>query len=188
MDILTTLNIIYFVIGILVGIPVLLSYIPKVNKFLNRNKHFKKILPIFKFIIIFIGIFFLVFLFFGKIEFVHEMNSNKIYSLTDPSCLENSMLPNIIDFEWIIQSEENFNTRIAYYIIPYSSGNYHRIPFFNKNWEDIKIGIESSTIQNQVNYSDAQRGRYKICAQIVNKLNNEEVLETNCCTTNIDSN
>ena len=33
-----------------------------------------------------------------------------------------------------------------------------------------------------VNYSNAQKGRYKICAEIVNKINKEEVLERNCCT------
>lgn len=181
MDFVNFLYISSLVIGIVVGIIVILSHISKVNTFLAKYKYFKKTLSFLKFIFILIGFLFIIFLIWGKVKFVGEYDSDKIYSLTNPSCLKSSMSEGMIDFEWIIQSEEEFDTRLVYFSIPFSSGEYKEVPFFNKNWESVKIIQGRNTIQNEINCSNSQKGRYKICAQVVNKLNNEEILEMNCC-------
>ena len=109
-----------------------------------------------------------------------EKNSDKLVLSADPSCLQNSLEDNLIDFEWIINSEEEFESRITYFVIPYSSGTFENLPLFKTHWENKKIGKGSNTITNIINYSLAQRGRYKICAGIVNKIGEEE-LGRSCC-------
>lgn len=175
-------------VGIISGLITIFSYIPNVREFSYKYKYFKKIISVSKLIIIFIGIFSIILFGIGKLGFIEKNNANKIISLTDPSCLESSADKETIDFEWIIESEEEFESRLAYYIVPFSSGEFNEVPFFEKNWEDFKINIGRNTIKNSINYSDSQKGRYRICAQIINKLNGEEVLETNCCTKTVKTN
>ena len=185
MAVLTFLTIIYTIIGIVTGLIVLFSYMPKIRNIISKYKYSSKIISISKFVIMLIGIISIVLVGFGKLSFVEENNADKIQSLTDPSCLENSNIDETIDFEWIIESEEEFESRIAYFVIPFSSGDFNDMPLFEKNWDEVKIEIGRTTIKNKINYSNSQKGRYRICAQIVNKLEGEEILETNCCTKTI---
>lgn len=167
---------------IILGIVTLLSYVPKIHEFL-KNKKVDKLIFIIKILFVILGIVATIMLATGTLRLnVQEDRSQKIETLADAQCLENPSQNNTLDFEWIIQSEEDFDTRIAYYVVPYSSGIYSSLPFFYNNWNDLKLIPGNSTIiKNEINYSNSKKGRYSFCATILDKTSKEQELKKSCC-------